>query len=140
MRVRTSEDGNDDIMDLSDALDLAEDTLNQPENEMTATKKEPKAVPAKKAVAKKAAGAEAKASTKKAAAEASKGVFGPREVPEGHTGIAALATELDLTPAAIRRKLRGMEGVAKPEGQHGWYWKDGSKELNAIRKALTPAT
>lgn len=74
----------------------------------------------------------------KAAADKPKGVFGPRVVPEGFVGLEALATELGIKPAVIRRKLRTMEGVTKPEGQHGWYWKDGSRDLANIRKALTP--
>lgn len=131
MRVRSSDDENLDIMELSEAITLAEDDSYQlPENEMAATKKEPKTpakpedTPAKKTKAVKTSAPEAK------------GTFGPREVPEGHTGIAILAEETGLTASVIRRKLRTMEGVSKPEGQHGWYWKNGSKELAAIRKAL----
>lgn len=134
MRVRSSDDENGDIMELSDAIILADDDLYQPlENEMAVTKKEAKTVkPATDA------GTPAK-KTKAPVADGKKGVFGPREVPEGHVGIAILAEETGLTASVIRRKLRTMENVAKPEGQHGWYWKEGSKELNAIRKALAPA-
>lgn len=139
MRVRSSDDENGDIMELSEAILLADDELYQPlENEMAATKKEAKTVkpaadagtPAKKTKAPKAAPAEGK----------TKGVFGPREVPEGHVGIAALAVEFGMTASVIRRKLRGMENLTKPEGQHGWYWKEGSKDLNAVRKALATPT
>ncbi len=135
MRVKSTDDDDGDIMDSSEALAKAEETTStQPflqEIEMAATKKV-KSAPAK---------AEAKAApAKKAkAAKKEKGVFGPRAVPEGHTGINALAEKLGIKPAVARRKLRGIEGINKPEGQHGWYWKDGSKELATVTKALTPA-
>lgn len=135
MRVRSSEDEIEDIMDASEALDLANEKDPSStfllENLMAAAKKTKpaadKAAPVKKT----------KTAAKPAAKE--KGVFGPRAVPEGHTGINALAETLGITPAVARRKLRGMENMTKPEGQHGWYWKDGSKDLAAVTKALTPA-
>lgn len=60
---------------------------------------------------------------------------GPRAAPEGYVGIAQLAEELGVTPAALRRKLRSNESIAKGEG-FTWAWKDGSKELAAVKKAL----
>lgn len=140
MRLRSSDYEDDDIMALSDVLDnddfLSTELL---ENDMTAVKK---ATAADKAAPKTKTKAVAAAPAKKTKAPAEgkeKGVFGPRVVPEGYTGLNTLAEELGLKPAAARRKLRGIEGLTKPEGQHGWYWKDGSKDLASIRKALTPA-
>lgn len=60
----------------------------------------------------------------------------PRTAPEGFVGINELATELGISPAALRRKLRAVEGLVKPEGQFGWSWKEGSKELTSLRKKL----
>jgi len=121
-------DIDEDIMDLSEALSKAEDfSFHQPEYiDMAATKKAP-ATP--KAATPKAAKTPA---VKKESA--SKGVFGPRAIPDGFVGLSALATEFNLSPAVARRKLRALGG--KPDGQHGWYWKEGSKELAAVRKAL----
>lgn len=106
---------------------------------MTAKKKEQKPAAdegkASKKPAAKKADKPAKEEGKKAKKELPAG-FGPREIPEGHTGLAALAEAAGRTPAAARRILRANE-VAKPEGQHGWYWKDGSKDLKAIEKLLT---
>lgn len=79
-----------------------------------------------------------KAAAPAPAAEPEKKAGGPRAVPEGHVGLNELAAELGTTPAAMRRKLRGMEGFSKPEGQHGWHFKNGSKELAAVRKAFAP--
>jgi DeoR/GlpR family transcriptional regulator of sugar metabolism len=63
----------------------------------------------------------------------------PRAAPEGFVGINELATELGISPATLRRKLRGVEGLVKPEGSFGWSWKEGSKELTSLRKKLTVA-
>lgn len=60
----------------------------------------------------------------------------PRAAAEGMVGINELAAELEITPAVLRRKLRGIEGLVKPEGQFGWSWKEGSKELTSLRKKL----
>ena len=62
------------------------------------------------------------------------GPKGPRAVPDGFVGLEALATEFKTTTVAIRRKLRNSE-IAKPEGS-GWVFKDGSKDLAAVRKLL----
>lgn len=135
MRVRSSDEENEDIMDVSEALILAEDNSEflLLEDIMAAVKKVPSA--GKEAVEKKAPAAK---KVKVAEGEKAKGVFGPRVVPEGFVGLNTLATELGITPAVARRKLRGMEGMTKPAG-HGWCWKEGSKDLNAVRKALTPS-
>jgi len=131
-------------MALSDVLDN-DDFLSSTElleNDMTAVKKATaadKAAPKTKTKAVASAPAKKTKAAKPAAEGKEKGVFGPRVVPEGHTGLNTLAEELGIKPAAARRKLRGIEGLTKPEGQHGWYWKDGSKDLASIRKALTPA-
>lgn len=128
MRVRTSEDENDDIMDTSGLLDGPDYLFNDSlENDMALVKK---------ATDKPVADKPTKVA--KPTSDKPKGVFGPRVVPEGYVGLEALATELGIKPAVIRRKLRTMEGITKPEGQHGWYWKDGSRDLANIRKALTP--
>jgi len=140
MRIKSTDDENTDIMDASEALDLANERSPSTfllENLMTATKKT-KSTAADKAGASAAPAKKTKAAAKPAAKK-EKGVFGPRAVPEGHTGINALAEKIGITPAVARRKLRGMENMSKPEGQHGWYWKDGSKDLAAVTKALTPA-
>lgn len=135
MRVRSTEDENDDIMDASEALSMADDTEDSTyflENDMAAVKKTPVA----KSTPVKDQDVKAPKAVKAAKDPAVKGVFGPRAIPEGHVGIHALATELGISPSVARRNLRGMEGMTKPEGQHGWYWKDGSKELTALRKKL----
>lgn len=143
MRLRSSDYEDDGIMALSDVLDN-DDFLSSTElleNDMTAVKKATAADKAAPKTKTKAAAAPAKETkvSKPVAEGKEKGVFGPRVVPEGFTGLNTLAEELGIKPAAARRKLRGIEGLTKPEGQHGWYWKDGSKDLAAIRKALTPA-
>lgn len=128
MRVRSSEDENADIMDpsgLFDDLDLFNETQ---EYDMALFKKSVKE-PAEKAPKVPKVKAET--------TEKPKGKFGPRVVPEGFVGLDALAVEFNLKPAVVRRKLRTAEGVTKPEGQHGWFWKDGSRELANIRKVLT---
>lgn len=140
MRIRSSDYEDDDIMELSDVLDntdfLSTELL---ENDMAAVKKANSATKTTEPKTKTKAPAAAPTKKTKAPAEGKeKGVFGPRVVPEGFTGLNTLAAELGLKPAAARRKLRGIEGLTKPEGQHGWYWKDGSKDLAAIRKALAP--
>ena len=89
------------------------------------------ATPEKKTLSKKPAATAAA----KPAATAKKG-FGPRQIPDGHIGLEALAKEFKTTTAILRRKLRGSE-ISKPEA--GWVFKDGSKELAAVRKFLTPA-
>lgn len=60
---------------------------------------------------------------------------GPRAAPEGFVGINELAEELGITPTVLRRKLRSVEGLTKPEG-FAWSWKEGSKELTSLRKKL----
>lgn len=132
MRVRSTDDGNDDIMDVSEALDHLQDDdfipLNQTEHDMTATKKtKPAAKPA----------AEAKPAKKAAAkkTEGKKGTFGPRTLPEGYVGIDKLAKDSKLKPAVLRRKLRSLDGVEK--GDHGWAWKEGSKDYDKVLKAVT---
>lgn len=138
MRIRSSDDDNDDIMGLSDLLDNTDfSTELLLENDMVAVKKP--AAAAKTAVAPKTKATTVKAAKPAAAEGKAKGVFGPRVVPEGYTGLNTLAEQAGITPAAARRKLRGMEGMTKPEGQHGWYWKDGSKDLEKVKKALAPA-
>lgn len=73
------------------------------------------------------------------APEKEKGTFGPRAVPEGHVGLAAVAEAAGMSPAAARRRLRASETSFKPEGQHGYYWKEGSKDLAAVKKYLAEA-
>lgn len=138
MRVKSTDDENDDIMDTSTILEQAadfDDFINPTgETDMTAKKKaaagsskpaanEGKA--AKKAPAKKTASGEGKA----------KGKFGPRELPEGYVGITQLAKDSKLKPAVLRRKLRGLDGIEK--GEHGWAWKTGSKDYDKVLKAVT---
>jgi len=134
MRIRTSDDENGDIMDPSRLEDL--DSFNETtEYDMALFKKstdKPVDKPAKAAAPAKVVKAPKEPKTDKP-----KGKFGPRVVPEGFIGLDALAVELGLKPAVARRKLRTAEGVTKPEGQHGWYWKDGSRELASIRKVLS---
>ncbi len=141
MRLKTSEDEFDDTMDPSEFFDNA-DSLTETsllENDMTAVKKTKDTTAKTPATEKKV---KTVAPATKAAAPATdakaKGVFGPREVPEGFTGLNTVAEQVGITPAAARRKLRGQTEIVKPEGQHGWYWKDGSKELAKVTKLLTP--
>lgn len=111
-------------MDLSRALLRVQDELDQLhlENDMTAIKKH-----ATKASEEKA---------QKKAAQKETTERHPRATPEGSVGLTELAAEMGIKPAALRRKLRGLENIVKPEGQHGWYWKDGSRDLASVRKAL----
>lgn len=142
MRVIFSDDENDDIIDSSTILNLDDDTSSTTflETEMVTKKTAPKATADTAAEATAVAKApKAKAPKAEAGATKAKGTFGPRATPEGYTGINELATELDISPTVARRKLRTAEGVTKPEGQHGWYWKTGSKDLAAVRKLLTKA-
>lgn len=134
MRIKTSDDENGDIMDSSrlEDLDLFNETT---EYDMALFKKSVDKQPADKPA--KAVLAKAPKAPKAPGAEKPKGKFGPRAVPEGFVGLDALATELGLKPAVVRRRLRTAEGITKPEGQHGWYWKEGSRDLASIRKALT---
>lgn len=125
-------------MDLSRALLRVRDELDQLhlENDMTAVKKPATkaADETKKPAVKKTTAAPKAEKPKKEASERH-----PRATPEGYIGLNELAAELAAKPAALRRKLRGLENIAKPEGQHGWYWKEGSKDLAAVRKALAKA-
>lgn len=127
MRVRSSDDDNGDIMNPSGLLDDPDFFNDLPEYDMALFKKSVDKTPVDKPV--KVA--------KVANPDKPKGKFGPRVVPEGFIGLDALAVELGLKPAVARRKLRTAEGVTKPEGQHGWFWKEGSRELASIRKTLT---
>ena len=125
-------------MDLLQAQHQAEEIFDYSTNEdiMATLKKETKATPAKSAPAKAPAPA-AKATPAKTPAvkTAPAKVKGPRAVPDGFIGLVALATEFKTTPAAIRRKLRGSD-LTRPEGS-GWSFKEGSKDLTAVRKLLT---
>lgn len=126
-------DDDGDRMDLSGALLKVQDELNQfdMENEMAIKK------PAKKADAEETKVKKKTAETnKKDTAKTTTKAKGTRATPEGYVGLTELAKEMNMDPAAIRRKLRSL-GTAKPEGQHGWFWKDGSKDLSAIKKALS---
>ena len=136
-------------MDLSRALSKVRDEIDNLyhlENDMTAIKK-PTAVkkPATKAAdetVKKPATKAADETVKKPATKkepAAEKVSRPRGTPEGHIGLKELAEETGLKPGALRRKLRSLENITKPEGQHGWVWKEGSRDLAAVRKALAKA-
>lgn len=119
-------------MDLLQAQHQAEEKFDYSTNEdiMATLKKDSKATPAKSAPAKASAPAKTPA-VKSAPAKAK----GPRAVPDGFVGLTSLATEFKTTPAAIRRKLRGSD-LTRPEGS-GWSFKEGSKDLAAVRKLLT---
>lgn len=119
-------------MTLSKALDQIDTPLTDPENDMTEEIKEAKKV-TKKA---KAPAAEPKTKAPKAKA-AKEAPATTREIPDGYIGLAGLAAELDMQPATLRRRLRTMEGVTKPEGSFGWMWKENSRELKDLRKALS---
>lgn len=128
---------NDDDMlnmTISKALTQADDTLTYLEIEMEQT--EDLAPAAKKLATKKVKGTPKVEKAPKAAKPAAKAEPTSREIPDGYIGLSGLAEELDIQPAALRRKLRAMEAV-KPEGSFGWRWKIGSKELNTLKKSLT---
>lgn len=140
MRTRCTDDIDDDIMDFAQALDCAilNDDFSTPltkESKM-ATKKSTAQQPAAQAPAPAPVKKGKQAAAPAPAPETEKGVFGPRAVPDGHIGLAALAEELGMSPAAARRKLRASETSFKAEGQHGYYWKEGSKDLANVRKYL----
>lgn len=120
-------DDDEDRMDLSRALLRVQDELDQLhlENDMTAIKKHAKASDETPKTQKAASKIKAEAPERH-----------PRATPEGSVGLTELAAEMGIKPAALRRKLRGLENIFKPEGQHGWYWKDGSRDLASVRKAL----
>lgn len=108
--------------------EVIETPAEKPARKVRAQKAEaPAEKPAKAAKAEKPA---------KAPAEKAAGAKrGPRTAPEGYVGIAQLAEELGIGASALRRKLRANESIAKGEG-FTWAWKDGSKELAAVKKAL----
>lgn len=142
MRLIFSDDENEDIMDSSTILNLDDDTSSTfMETEMVTKKtvKAPADSVAETGNSKAPKAPKAKAPKSEAGDTKAKGTFGPRATPEGHVGINDLAAELGVSPTVARRKLRTAEGIAKPEGQHGWYWKSGSKDLSAVRKLLTKA-
>lgn len=103
------------------------------------------ATPAKKVLKKKdpesSAAAKPATTPKSAAKPASAAAAKPaakkegRATPEGYVGLNELATEFKTSTAVIRRKLRNSD-LEKPEG-HSWQFKDGSKDLAAVRKLLT---
>ena len=130
-------DDDGDRMDLSRALSKVRDEIDNLyhlENDMTAVKK-PTAV--EKPATKAADETVKKPATKKE--PAAEKVSRPRGTPEGHISLKELAEETGLKPGALRRKLRSLENITKPEGQHGWVWKEGSRDLAAVRKALAKA-
>ena len=106
-----------------------------PAKKVLKKKATPDAAPKAETKAKPAAEPKAKAPAKTEAKRGAKA--GPRTAPEGFVGLNDLATEFSTTAAVIRRKLRGSD-LTKPEG-HSWQFKDGSKDLAAVRKLLTPA-
>lgn len=134
MRIYSTDDDELPIMDIASALDRAEQTdlsttFTTKEIHMATKKSAPAAAPAEKPAKK----------TKAAAPEKEESAGTPRAVPEGHVSLADVAESLGITPAAARRKLRSSETPFKAEGQHGYYWKEGSKDLAAVKKFLTPA-
>lgn len=80
---------------------------------------------------------------KKAAAPApapEKAKRGPpqREPNPNETTLSELCEELGIEPRAARVKLRKAENLEKGEGGR-WAWRNGSKELGAVRKFLEKA-
>lgn len=139
MRIHSTDDEGSGIMDLSQLLDRADDlsfNVHTGDFDM-ATKKAaapaPAAAPTAPAKKTKAAAAPAPA----AAAPAAEKTGGPRAVPEGHVGLADVASSLGISPAAARRKLRASETSFK--GENGYAWKKDSAEHKAVVKHLTPA-
>jgi len=135
MRIRSSEDENDGIMTVSEVLEqLTEDSdpnLFTGESIMATKKTKAAAAPEETTKTKKTKAAKPEAK----ATEKAKGTFGPRQLPDGYVGVAKLAEDSKLAPAIVRRKLRGLEGIEK--GEHGWAWKEGSKDYAKVLKALT---
>lgn len=130
MRDPFTNDDDELNMTLSKALNQIDDPLNDLENEMTEEIKE-----VKKVTKKTKAPVETKAKASKKAAKEAPATT--REIPDGYIGLAGLAEELGMQPATLRRRLRTMEGVTKPEGSFGWMWKENSKDLKDLRKALS---
>jgi len=118
-----------DRMDSFQIQSLAEeyfDNHTSEDNIMATLKKEP---------TKTTAPVKAPASASKPKAESKEPkAKGPRAIPEGYIGLETLAAEFKTTAVAIRRKLRNSD-ITRPEGS-GWSFKDGSKDLAAVRKLL----
>lgn len=136
MRIHCTDDEEVPIMDIASALERAE---QETDLSTTFTKEAPMAT--KKSAAAPTPEDKPAKKTKQAAApapapEKEKGTFGPRAVPDGHVGLAAVAEELGMNPATARRRLRASETSFKNDGQHGYYWKEGSKDLAAVKKYL----
>lgn len=75
------------------------------------------------------------AKSKKAAKKVSKKSASRSESSDGKVKLADLASEVGITAAAARRKLR----AANLSRDGRWAWEEGSKELKAARKALEPS-
>lgn len=104
------------------------------ENDMAEAKKKvvkKKASDAKPA-AKKAAAAPATESKKSKKDEAA-------DEGDGMVSLADLAEELGISPATARRKLRDARGGEAREDKTRLKWKEGSRELEKVRKLLAPA-
>lgn len=86
---------------------------------------------AKKKVTKKAAAPAAKEATKVKKTAAPK-----EDTGDGLVTLAQLAEELGITPSVARRKLRTLLGESREEKTR-YVWKEGSKDLEKVRKHLT---
>ena len=110
------------MKDIKKAADAIKEEMKKPLPEHTTTTKEKKVATKKKE----------KVSEKKASKKVSKKVSKKDE--DGGVTLAALAAEAKITGQKARQKLRAA-GIERAEGSR-WSWKDGSKDLKAVRKAL----
>ena len=114
------------MKDIKKAADAIKEEMAKPLPEHTTTTKEKKVATKKKGKASK------KKVSKKVVKKTSKKVSKKSE--DGGVTLATLAAEEKITGQKARQKLRAA-GIERAEGSR-WSWKDGSKDLKAVRKAL----
>ena len=123
------------MKDVKKATDAIREEISKPlpEHTTTTTPKEKKMATKKKASKKKSA---KKVSKKKGGKKVKKAAAKKTSAAktEGGVTLADLAAEAKITGQKARQKLRAA-GIERAEGSR-WSWKEGSKDLKAVRKAL----
>ena len=118
------------MKDVKKAAEAIKEEMSKPLPEHTTTTKEKKVATKKKGKASK------KKSSKKVSKKSSKKVSKKvsKKAEDGGVTLADLAAEAKITGQKARQKLRAA-GIERAEGSR-WSWKEGSKDLKAVRKAL----